>query len=82
MGDLDRLRALSRKARDRFYYKIPDAGAQIGLGRTMSYAAVGEGLIPVERVGAKLLLVPRRPWDKRVKRLLQRPPVRAKVHHE
>jgi hypothetical protein len=70
MGDLSKLRALSRKARDKFYYSIPVAGAQVGLGRTQSYEAVKDGLIPVEKVGEKLHLVPRRTWDRQVKRLL------------
>jgi hypothetical protein len=70
MGDLNKLRALSRKVRDKFYYTIPVAGAQVGLGRTKSYDAAKEGLIPVERVGPKIQLVPRRTWDRQVRRLL------------
>ena len=69
MGQLNKLRAISRKTRARFYYTVPDAGAQVGLGRTMSYEAAEQGLIPVERVSDKLLLVPRKSWDRQVKRL-------------
>ena len=69
MGDLSKLRALSRKVRDKFYYSIPAAGAQVGLKRTQSYEAAEEGVIPTERYG-KLLLVPKQHWDKQVKRLL------------
>jgi hypothetical protein len=67
---LTKLKALSPKARAKFYYTIPVAGAQIGLGRTQSYDAAKEGLIPVEKVSEKLQLVPKRPWDQQVKRLL------------
>jgi hypothetical protein len=75
MGQLSRLQAISRKVRGRFYYSVPDAGSQIGLKRTQSYDAAELGLIPTERHGEKLLRVPKRPWDKRVRRLLQgRPP--------
>ena len=65
---------MSRLLRLRSYYTVPQAGAQIGLGRTGSYDAAEAGLIPVERAGAggKLMLVPRNKWDRQVKRLLLR----------
>ena len=69
MGQLNKLRAISRKTRALFYYTFPVAGAQVGLCRTMSYEAAVQGLIPVERVSDKLLLVPRKSWDRQVKRL-------------
>ena len=65
---------MSRLLRLRSYYTVPQAGAQIGLGRTCSYDAAEAGLIPIERAGAggKLMLVPRDKWDRQVKRLLLR----------
>jgi hypothetical protein len=75
MGNLSKLRAISPKVRSKFYYKVPEAGGHLGLKRTPSYDAVEAGLIPVERHGPKLLLVPKRPWDRKVKRILSgRPP--------
>jgi hypothetical protein len=71
MGGLRRLRALTLKARGKAYYTVAEAGARVGLGRTQSYVAADEGLIPTERHGEKLLLVPKRPWDRRVRRLLK-----------
>ena len=50
-----RLESISRKVRQRFYYSVPVAGAKIELGRSQSY---------------KFLLVPRKRWDRTVKRLL------------
>ena len=67
---MPRLEGISRTVRQRFYYAIPDAGRMIGLGRSQSYKAVEDGLIPVKRLGKKFLLVPRKPWDRTVKRLL------------
>ncbi len=72
MGQLSRLQAVSRETRRRFYYSIPVAGALIGLKRTQSYSAVEQGLIPTEKHGRKLLLVPKGLWDRQVKRLLRR----------
>lgn len=60
---------LSRKLRDRLYYSIPVAGAQVGHSRSESYRAANRGDIPTERDG-KLRLVPRTRWDAEVKRLL------------
>ena len=62
-------KALSRTLRQRHYYRVPGAGAKIGLKRTQSYEAAWAGEIPTERMG-KFLLVPRRLWDRKVKRLL------------
>jgi hypothetical protein len=53
------------------YYQVPDAGAQIGLGRTLSYDAARAGLIPTEKYG-RFLLVPRVRWDARVRKILRR----------
>jgi len=64
-----RLEAISGKLRRRFYYTVPGAGGMIGLGRSQSYEAAEAGQIPTERIG-KFLLVPRKPWDRKVKRLL------------
>jgi hypothetical protein len=66
-----RLESISRKVRQRFYYSVPAAGAKIELGRSQSYRAAEDGLIPTVRKG-KFLLVPRKPWDRTVKRLLGR----------
>jgi hypothetical protein len=65
-----RAETISRKIRRRFYYSVPHAGRMIGLGRSQSYRAVELGRIPAERDG-KFLLVPRKPWDREVKRLLR-----------
>jgi len=63
---------LSRKLRGRFYYRVPVAGAQVGWSRSESYRAAERGDLPVERVeGSRLLLVPRKIWDRRVRRLLR-----------
>jgi len=64
-----RLESISRKVRQRFYYSVPVAGAKIELGRSQSYRAAADGLIPTIRKG-KFLLVPRKRWDRTVKRLL------------
>ena len=66
-----RSEVISRTVRNRFYYTVPAAGAQVGLGRSQSYRASELGQIPTERVG-KFLLVPRKPWDQEVRRLLGR----------
>ena len=65
-----RVESISRKVRQRFYYSVPEAGRKIGLGRSQSYRAAELGQIPAERDG-KFLLVPRKPWDREVKRLLR-----------
>jgi hypothetical protein len=65
-----RVESISRKVRRRFYYSVPQAGRKIGLGRSQSYRAAELGQIPAERDG-KFLLVPRKPWDREVKRLLR-----------
>jgi len=66
-----RLESISRKVRQRFFYSVPVAGAKIELGRSQSYRAAEDGLIPTVRRG-KFLLVPRKPWDRTVKRLVGR----------
>jgi hypothetical protein len=66
---------LSRKLRARFYYSIPVAGAQVGWGRSDSYRAAERGDIPTENVG-RFKLVPRKPWDRKKKRILRGPATR------
>jgi hypothetical protein len=66
-----RVETVSRKMRERFYYKVPQAGALIGLGRSQSYEAAERGIIPVEQSG-RFQLVPRQLWDRRVKQLLKK----------
>jgi hypothetical protein len=44
-------------------YLVPEAGAQVGLTRNGSYAAVGRGEIPVLRFG-RLMRVPADLWDR------------------
>jgi hypothetical protein len=61
---------LPRNIRRRFYYPVADAGAQLGYSRAESYRRAEAGDIPTERDG-KFLLVPRRKWDRIVKRLLR-----------
>jgi hypothetical protein len=60
----------SRAIRDRLGYTVENAGKQIGLGRSAAYRAAQAGVIPVRRIGLKLLIVPKAPWDRKVKRLL------------
>jgi len=75
-----RLESISRKVRARFFYSVPIAGAKIELGRSQSYRAAEVGLIPTVRKG-KFLPVPRKRWDRTVKRLLRggnAPPAAAK----
>src|SRR6516162_6602947 len=77
-----RLESISRKVRQRFYYSVPVAGAKIELGRSQSYQAAQDGLIPTVRDG-KFLLVPHKRWDRMVKRLLRggkAPPGTAAKH--
>jgi hypothetical protein len=66
-----RVESISRKVRRRFYYSVPEAGRKVGLARSQSYLAAAAGQIPTERDG-KFLLVPRKPWDREVRRLLRR----------
>jgi hypothetical protein len=63
---------LSRKLRQRFYYSIPVAGAQVGWSRAESYRAAERGDIPTEKNG-RFLLVPPKRWDRIAKRMLRRP---------
>jgi hypothetical protein len=61
---------LSRELRERFYYSVPTAGAQVGWKQAESYRAAERGDIPVERAG-KFLLVPKAKWDRIAKRMLR-----------
>jgi hypothetical protein len=56
-----------RTIRERHYYKVPKAGAKIGLKRSQAYEAAKAGLIPTEQDG-RLLLVPKKRWDAEVRR--------------
>ena len=48
---------------DRRTISVPQAGAQLGLGKNASYAAVKRGEIPVVKIGRRLL-VPREAVDR------------------
>jgi hypothetical protein len=65
---------LSRKLRSRFYYSI----AQVGWGRSEAYRAARRGDIPTEKNG-RFVLVPRKQWDRKVKRYLRGPRSRRKT---
>jgi hypothetical protein len=60
---------LPRNIRRRFYYPVADAGKQLGYSRAEAYRRAEAGDIPTERDG-KFLLVPRRKWDRIVKRIM------------
>jgi hypothetical protein len=64
---------LSRAMRRLAYYTVEEAGsmAPICWSRSESYRGVERGDIPVEKDG-KFLLVPRRKWDAKLKRMRQR----------
>lgn len=64
-----RLGLLHRILKRRQYYSIAEAGEKIDLNRAQSYKAARLGEIPVEQQG-RLMLVPRRAWDAKVRRLL------------
>ncbi|MGY2982661.1 hypothetical protein [Bradyrhizobium sp. USDA 4508] len=59
----------ARSIRDELGYTVEEAGRMIGLGRSASYRAAELGLIPAHRLGIKLLIVPKKPWDAVVRRL-------------
>jgi hypothetical protein len=61
---------LSRKLRKRFYYMVPEAGAQVFYSRAGSYRAADEGVIPTEKHG-KFRLVPKKQWDPIRKQILR-----------
>ncbi len=61
---------LSRKLRDRFYYRIEVAGGQVGWGRSESFRAADRGDIPTEWVG-KFRLVPKKLWDRQRRQVLR-----------
>jgi hypothetical protein len=71
---------LSRKLRKRFFYMIPEAGAQAFYSRAGSYRAADDGIIPTEWHG-RFRLVPKKRWDRIRKQILRgslpktRPPV-------
>jgi hypothetical protein len=69
---LKSLRRVGRKFRILQSYSIPEAGAQIGLSRAGSYRAADLGDIPTEKIGKKLLRVPRAKWDRIRKQLIAR----------
>jgi hypothetical protein len=59
---------IGRKFRLLDYYKVEEAGAQIGLSRAGAYRAASNGDIPTVRQG-RFLYVPRRPWDRKRRRM-------------
>jgi hypothetical protein len=59
---------VGRKFRALNFYKVEEAGAQIGLSRAGSYRAAANGDIPTVRNG-RLLYVPRGRWN-RIRRKL------------
>jgi hypothetical protein len=69
---------LSRKFRKRHYYTVPEAGAQVAFSRAESYRAAERGDIPIEKDG-RLLLVPRKRWD-RIRKQILRGPLRPTRH--
>ncbi len=48
----------TKPQQDPLTYSVPEAGAQLGVGRDAAYQAVRNGEIPVIRIG-RLLRVPR-----------------------
>jgi hypothetical protein len=68
--EVRRPEVISRKVRRLFFYTIPEAGRMVRLKRSQSYRAVELGQMPAERHG-KFLLVPKEPWDREAKRLMQ-----------
>src|ERR1700739_1897442 len=60
---------LSRKLRKRFFYMIPEAGAQAFYSRAGSYRAADDGIIPTEWHG-RFRLVPKKRWDRIRKQIL------------
>ena len=54
---------LSPKLRKRYFYTVPAAGKQVGHSRAEAYRAAGRGDIPTIKQG-RLLLVPRKQWDR------------------
>ena len=59
---------LSRKLRRRHFYSVPVAGKQVGHSRAEAYRAAERGDIPTVKDG-RLLLVPRKQWDRIKKRI-------------
>ncbi len=62
------IKSATKRLRKQFFYTVPAAGKKIGLGRSSSYKAARNGVIPAKREG-KLLLVPKGPWDRKLKEL-------------
>ena len=59
---------VGRKFRSLCFYKVEEAGAQIGLSRAGSYRAAANGDIPTVKDG-RFLYVPRRRWNRIRKRI-------------
>jgi hypothetical protein len=51
-------------------YSVEDAGGMVGWGRSESYRRADAGFIPTRWYG-RFRLVPRRPWDRKVRELLE-----------
>jgi hypothetical protein len=64
MAPLERQRLLASN------YTIEVAGSQVGFSRSAAYRAADAGVIPTKWHGP-LRLVPRRPWDRKVRELLK-----------
>lgn len=64
------MRNVGPRLRWKFYYDVPRAGDKVGWSRSESYRRAERGEMPTERDG-KLLLVPRKRWDRKVKNLLR-----------
>jgi hypothetical protein len=58
--------ALGRQLRAKVYYAVPEAGRRVGWSKSESYRQVELGTLPIVRHG-KLMLVPKRKWDRMVK---------------
>ena len=69
---------LSRKLRRRHFYSVPVAGKQVGHSRAEAYRAAQRGDIPTVKDG-RLLLVPRKQWD-RIKKRISRGPISMPRH--
>ncbi len=66
---------------DRKVMTVPEAGAQLGLGRNASYAAAKRGDIPTIRIG-KLLRVPIRALEQKLDAARTPDPNRYKLESE
>jgi hypothetical protein len=61
---------LGRELRRRHFYSVEAAGAKVGWSRSEAYRQCARGNVPVVADGG-LLLVPKRIWDRRVRKLVR-----------